>query len=133
MRLVVTGGRFFINDRVVSLNLSSLHTSSYGPITLLIHGDADGLDKTAAYVAGEMGIPTLAFPADWDDVTAPGAVIRYRRGGIAYNALAGFWRNQKMIDEGKPDFGLVFPGGNGTHDMRSRMIAAGLKYWKAEA
>jgi hypothetical protein len=30
---------------------------------------------------------------------------------------AGHIRNQRMIDEGKPDAAVAFPGGTGTADM----------------
>jgi predicted Rossmann-fold nucleotide-binding protein len=31
-------------------------------------------------------------------------------------------RNQKMLDKGKPDLVVAFPGGRGTSDMISRAI-----------
>jgi len=34
-----------------------------------------------------------------------------------------------MIDEGKPDGVVAFPGGRGTEDMVRRAAAAGLKVW----
>lgn len=33
-----------------------------------------------------------------------------------------------MIDEGKPDYALVFPGGYGTADMRARLVVAGIPF-----
>jgi len=121
VRLVVTGGRDFFNMTVVERALRAVQ-QRIGPIGILIHGDAQGLDKTAAYAAVQLGLPVLAFPAKWNDVTAKGAVIGYRR-GVPYNKLAGHWRNQHMIDQGKPTLGLVFPGGTGTEDMAQRLIA----------
>lgn len=35
-------------------------------------------------------------------------------------------RNQKMLDEGRPDLIVAFPGGRGTADMVKRGIAAGV-------
>jgi hypothetical protein len=39
---------------------------------------------------------------------------------------AGPIRNQRMIDEGKPDLVIAFPGGRGTADMVSRAKKAGI-------
>jgi predicted Rossmann-fold nucleotide-binding protein len=36
-------------------------------------------------------------------------------------------RNQQMIDDGKPDVVIAFPGGSGTADMIRRAEAAGVK------
>lgn len=111
------------------INAFTEFQAKHGTISVVIHGDAQGLDRTAAWVAQNVfGIVVQPFPADWSDVTAPGAVIRYRR-GVPYNALAGHWRNQAMIDNGKPDWGMVFPGGTGTDDMRLRLQIAGIQRW----
>ena len=54
-----------------------------------------------------------SYPAQWD----------------VYGRRAGPIRNQEMIDEGKPDGVVAFPGGKGTADMVRRAEAAGLKVW----
>jgi len=77
------------------------------------------------------GIPVDPYPARWEDVEAPGAVIRYRKGtGEPYNVLAGHQRNQEMIDRGRPDGAVGFPGRGGTADMQRRCEAAGFKPWR---
>lgn len=98
----------------------------YGPIELIIHGDADGADRLAQAWADYQGIPTLRFPAKWTEIDVPGARIRFGRRGM-YNALAGIWRNQQMIDEAKPTHFLAMPGGTGTADMVARCNKAGLQ------
>jgi len=45
---------------------------------------------------------------------------------------AGPLRNQRMIDEGRPDLVVAFPGGKGTADMVRRAEAAGVKVLKIE-
>jgi hypothetical protein len=65
----------------------------------------------AAWWAKQFGIQTLAFPADWK----------------THGKAAGFIRNQRMLDEGKPDLVLGFPGGSGTADMCSRAERAGVR------
>jgi hypothetical protein len=54
-------------------------------------------------------------------------VIRRRRDGRLYNAAAGGIRNQRMLDEEKPNLVVAFPGGNGTADMCRRANSAGLE------
>ncbi len=52
-----------------------------------------------------------AIPADWD---------KFGKG-------AGPIRNQQMIDEGKPDLVVAFPGGTGTADMVKRAKKHGIE------
>lgn len=66
------------------------------------------------------------YPADWNDLTQTDALIRVRRDGKRYDAKAGFRRNQRMIDDGKPTLVAAFPGGDGTADMVRRARQAGL-------
>jgi hypothetical protein len=70
------------------------------------------------------GIRHIPFPADWGDMTEPCYVKKIQ--GKQYNALAGSKRNQKMIDEGKPDMAVAFPGGNGTKDMINKLMKANI-------
>ena len=39
---------------------------------------------------------------------------------------AGPLRNQRMLDEGKPDLVVAFPGGGGTKDTVRRAVQAGV-------
>lgn len=51
------------------------------------------------------------FPPDWDK----------------YGNAAGPIRNQQMLDEGKPDLVVAFPGGRGTADMVNKARKAGIE------
>jgi len=126
MRVVVTGGRGFRDTSKSFSALDALHARR--KITVLIAGEADGLDKRARVWAKRRGVPFLPMPAPWDDIEHPEAVIRYLLNGKPYDVTAGLRRNQKMIDDGKPDFALVFEGGSGTADMRARIVAAGIEF-----
>ena len=42
-------------------------------------------------------------------------------------ALEAFLRNQRMLDEGKPDLVVAFPGGRDTADMVRRARSAGVE------
>jgi hypothetical protein len=108
IRLLVCGGRDFDRASVVTSALDSVHDKM--GVSLLIHGDARGADTLAGAWAASRGIPVMVFPADWQ----------------MYGKAAGHVRNKKMIDEGKPDVVVAFPGGRGTADMMRKAVAAGL-------
>lgn len=110
MRLVVTGGRDYCETARIFNALDELHARK--PISLLIEGEARGLDQRARTWAQRRGIPVEPYPAQWE----------------MYGKAAGGIRNQQMIDEGEPEFALVFPGGVGTADMRRRLVAAGIQF-----
>lgn len=98
----------------------------------LIHGGAKGADAAAdAWAREQRGLPKpIVFEALWDDFTSPWSVRKVRksgpRKGTEYNAAAGPIRNAKMLEEGKPDLVVAFPGGDGTKDMTDRARAAGV-------
>lgn len=125
MRVVVTGGRDYRDTARVFSALDQLHARR--PITTLIEGEADGLDKRAKAWAQRRGVVVEPHPAPWSDIDHPDAIVRRRRDGKLDDANAGPRRNQQMIDA-KPDFALVFPGGAGTADMRRRIVAAGITF-----
>lgn len=126
-RLLVFGGRRGntrervwreIDRMVVGVPLAQL---------VIINGRAKGTDEFSSEWAqrhAPLGVREAPFPARWHDLTRPGAVIRRRRDGTSYDLLAGFARNQRMLDEGSPTHALEFPGGNGTADMHARIIDA---------
>lgn len=125
MRVVVTGGRDYCETARTFEILDEFHARR--PITTLIEGEAQGLDIRAKAWAQRRGVAIDPHPAPWDDVDHPEAVVRRRRDGKLYDANAGPRRNQEMVDA-KPDYGLVFPGGTGTADMRRRLVAAGIPF-----
>lgn len=130
MRVVVCGGRDFDDLGFVWSELDAIHASD-GPITLVIHGAATGADDLARRWAEDNNIPTDPHPADWSDIHAPGAVVKTNRFGKPYNALAGFWRNQKMADL-EPDLVIAFPGEEGTKDMVRRAKIGSIRVIKVE-
>ncbi len=108
MRVLVTGGRSY-SDKAYLWSI----LDGYGPpeVSEIISGMAPGADTFAAEWAERFGFPLHKFPADW------------RKHGRA----AGPIRNQRMIDEGKPDLVIAFPGGTGTADCVRRAEAAGIR------
>ena len=111
MRIVVTGGRDFADEAMIDRALSAVHRK-HG-ITTLIEGGAKGADRLALEWAARNMIRVEHYPANWN------------RDG----KRAGPIRNQQMIDEGKPDAAVAFPGGFGTADMVLRLGKAGIPCW----
>lgn len=108
MRVLVCGARDFTIESAVWGLLSDF--LQVAKVEVLIHGGAPGVDTIAGQWANERGIPVEVFPADWD----------------ASGRAAGPIRNQRMIDEGKPDVVFAINGGRGTADMLRRARRAGI-------
>lgn len=79
-------------------------------VTRLISGGARGADSLAELWARSRLIPIDLFPANWN------------RDGKA----AGPIRNRRMLEEGRPDLVVAFPGGSGTANMVRIATAAGV-------
>lgn len=110
MRILVTGGRDYQDQETVDCVLD-MYSSVVGPITI-IEGGAIGADKLANNWARDTGHPCVTYSANW---------------GL-HGKAAGPIRNQQMIDEGKPDLVVAFPGGKGTKDMVTRAEKAGIRF-----
>lgn len=123
--MLVCGGRDYDDLIGVSIVLDAMHVQT--PFSMLIEGGAKGADACASAWAWLVGVPIVQFPADWGNLSHPDAVIKTRRDGTKYDALAGLRRNQRMLDDGKPDLVVAFPGGNGTADMVRRARRAGVE------
>lgn len=134
MRVLVCGGRDYRDEEAAFATLDQVHAEQ--PITLIIEGGqrtyengklVGGADLWGCRWTYRAGIGGLRFDADWSDLSHPDALIKTRRNGTRYDARAGFRRNQRMIDEGKPDLVVAFPGGKGTADMVARARKAGIE------
>jgi hypothetical protein len=73
MIVVVTGGRDFTDRDAVWAALTALHVQH--PITELIEGEASGVDTFCREWAEQFNIPVRRCPAEWGDLTVPGAVL----------------------------------------------------------
>jgi len=110
VRVLVCGGRDYPDIDHVWNYLCDFHEKR-GPITTVIHGAAAGVDTQAMIWAQTMpGVLHAPFAADCR----------------THGKAAGPIRNQRMLDEGKPEIVIAFPGGRGTADMVRRAIEAGL-------
>lgn len=109
MRVLVCGGRDFKDATWLCKAMDYLYHDK-GPFHAVVHGGARGADHEAGSWARARDIPEIVFRADWDK----------------HGKAAGPLRNQRMLDEGKPDIVIAFPGGPGTADMVRRARDAGL-------
>ena len=127
-RLVVTGGRDFDDRRFIYSALNEA-LELFG-FSYLIEGDARGLDKIAGFWARKTlgDAANIKYPADWSNIEAPNAWVKTRPDGTKYNALAGEWRNWEMLQDGKPDYALIFHGGKGTADMFEKIKKCRIPY-----
>lgn len=111
MKVLVCGGRDFSDYNFLVKILDQFH-KSIGPFTEVIHGGARGADTLAGLWANLNSIVCTVYPADWD----------------AHGRSAGSIRNAEMLEKGKPDFVIAFPGGRGTQDMISKTYKAGIGF-----
>lgn len=109
MRILICGSRDWFDFDLIKSKLSNCP-----PDTVVIHGGCRGADSIAGDVAVELGFEVRCFPADWK----------------AHGRAAGPVRNQRMLEEGKPDRVIAFhddiKSSRGTIDMIRRAEKVGV-------
>ena len=108
-RVIVCGGRSFQNYDTLEKYLDMLH-ALHG-FDVVIHGAAIGADLLAHNWALSHHVDIRQFRADWK----------------TYKKAAGPIRNKQMLDEGRPDLVIAFPGGKGTSNMKMQANMAGVE------
>lgn len=112
MRVIVAGGRDLIpNKNHVRWLIDTLLKLG---TTEVICGMAKGADTLGKQVALKMNIPVKEFPADWNK----------------YGRSAGPIRNAEMAKNA--DACILFPGGNGTANMKMLATVNKLKIMEYE-
>jgi hypothetical protein len=106
MRVLVCGGRTFDDWALLKETLDGLEQAS-----VIIHGATAGADTLAGRWGELRKVPVWAFQADW----------------TAHGRAAGPIRNKRMLEEGRPDLVVAFPGGHGTANMVKQARAAGVR------
>lgn len=117
MTILVCGGRDYADDEMIDLVLRQFYWADGGTI---VQGGAKTVDPQTGETLGadylawcwalDHGVKTKTYLAKWREL----------------GRAAGPIRNQQMLDEGKPDLVVAFPGGRGTADMVRRARAAGV-------
>jgi hypothetical protein len=121
-RVLVCGGRKFQNWELLRDTLDNLcfergwthPPDEYGntlPNVTIIEGGAKGADYLAADWAMINWTRLETYKADWEQ----------------YGRSAGYIRNKQMLEEGKPDLVVAFPGGVGTAMMVKIAREAGVE------
>ena len=124
MRLIVCGGRYFRDVPLLWKTLDDLDryfAETGDSIRTVIDGASD--DVTGPYVGADFWGHQWAIAHDR-------ATIRVHAEWKELGRKAGPIRNQRMIDEDKPDGVVAFPGGTGTADMIAKAVKAGLRLFK---
>ena len=110
IRILVCGSRHWTDYKAIVRQLRP-----YAPHCIVIHGAARGADSLAGRAADALGMSVEDYPADWS----------------AYGRRAGVLRNQRMLDEGKPDLVFAFTPdmerSRGTRDMVTRARKQGVR------
>jgi hypothetical protein len=116
-RILICGGRDLDSADVVNYlnkfaqcDITERLGHSAWPVKAVMHGGARGADEGAGRWAESEGIKPLVFRAAWK----------------RYGKAAGPRRNAIMLDQGKPDLVIAFPGGKGTQNMTELARAAGV-------
>ena len=114
MRILVCGGLEFDDLDLFMTSMDDISTredfDNKQPITI-IEGGAKGADFLARCYAKYCGWEHEPYPANWKK----------------HGKAAGPIRNQQMLEEGKPDLVIAFPGETGTADMVERAHKAGVR------
>ena len=131
---LVTGSRKFTNREYV-WQVLDFHTPD-----LIVHGGATGVDTFADQWAFWHGVPRTIFAISskqWQDYGRGeggyrnGDMVTYLREIATFGPIPG----QEDAPWGQPDWiesgieGIVFPGENGTENMRRKLEVEGIPWW----
>jgi predicted Rossmann fold nucleotide-binding protein DprA/Smf involved in DNA uptake len=128
MRVIIAGDRECTD---VSLVEKAIAQAKFD-ITEVVSGGARGIDAMGELWARYNNIPTKVFEADWNDITAPNAIVKTRinpwnKKHEQYNAGAGFARNEQMAEYAEALIAIEPHGPtSGTQDMIKRAKAHNL-------
>lgn len=116
MKVLIAGSRGWHDPAPLNALLAGLDVlaEGAGQKLTIIHGDArSGADLLADTLGRQWGAKVVREPADWD----------------VYGKAAGPIRNQRMIDNHRPDVVYAFRASgksNGTDDLVKRAQRAGI-------
>lgn len=110
MRVLICGGRDPSSEVCDAVWNWVMENCEQGDV--VIHGAARGVDTQAMIAAQTLpGVKHLPFQAEWEK----------------WGRAAGPIRNKRMLEEGRPDLVVAFPGGRGTENMIILAKRAGVR------
>jgi hypothetical protein len=100
IKVIVAGGRNFDDYALLKKSLDEYLKPLVGDgVSIeIVSGAASGADSLGEKYAKERGYGVKRFPALWNDIDRPGAVIRTNGWGGKYDVNAGFARNEQMAE-----------------------------------
>jgi hypothetical protein len=99
LKVIVAGGRDFNDyDRLSAVIFDYAESVGEDVGVSIVSGMAAGADGLAHQFAMAEDVQVYEFPADWNNVDVPGAVVKQNRYGKPYNAVAGHNRNRAMAE-----------------------------------
>src|SRR6056300_1314678 len=117
MIAIVAGGRHFRPTKKHILWLVDVLKTH--DVTEICDGGASGADRFGRLVGEKLKITVTPFHALWDEIDGkPAKYIKTNKFGKKYYSMAGFERNMEMAKYA--DLCILFSGGNGTADMKSK-------------
>lgn len=130
--VIVTGGRDYTDNGELWAALDSLKCWTAQDCLEIWQGECpSGADHMARQWCRKTFTPYRSFPAKWDDINRPGAVVRTRKNGGKYDAAAGPARNKLMVqtavDGGYSVTMLATRGGDGTRNAIQCAFDAGVE------
>lgn len=117
IKVLVCGGRDYTKYHRVLSVLEEIH--KHRTIGQIISGHARGADKLGERWAKLRKVDLRIFEVSKEEWELHGK-------------KAGILRNQRMLEEGKPNLVVAFPGGRGTADMIERSKKAGVPVVRVE-
>jgi hypothetical protein len=129
-KLIIAGSRSIKDYAILrAAIIASGLWKEHGKKIQVVSGKAPGVDTLGELFAEKAGLKVHSKPAKWDDIKAPGAVVRTRYDGKQFNALAGHWRNEEMAQMADACL-IVWDGkSTGSLDMLHRMVALDKPVW----
>ena len=126
IKLIIAGGRDFKDYNLLQFETQRfLVENQFKPSEVtIISGKADGADSLGEIFANKYHFPIIESPAKWDDLDNPIRLIKTRRDGTKYNALAGPIRNEEMAKIATHLIAFFDGSSSGTKSM----IGLGEKY-----
>lgn len=136
MKIGVVGSRNFSDYDFLEQVLDSL-LAFYGKFQI-VSGGAEGADTMAVRWANSQDFTwPIVYDAYWDDLSHPDAVIKTSKSGRKYDAMAGFRRNQQIVDD--VDLLVAFmnpnsptPGTSDTISKAKKRDLAVIIFWPKE-